>query len=779
MDTAGVKVVFSDPLRSDARCGLSDDPVLSLGADRGDSPSVLERVSGVARLSDGSIAVMNDGTGEVRIFGPDGGHLRSMGTRGRGPGEFRTGSFIWVLPGDTLWVGDYRPWRFNVYAASGGFVRTVGVRPRMDGPGAGGVLANGSSVNVDDGRSKQNFRDPEPRHVYAHAADGSRIRRLVTLNGTRYGKWKGAAAALSTLFDPIPRAAAMGTTVAITTAMDPEVIVLDEAFKPRHIVRWSDPARKVTSAHVQAFRDELAERLGGRDSENWSHQVAQDAVSDRRPVADVFPTVSSLRVGRDGRLWVARYRRPGERWEWMVFGPEGDFICRCPQLPVTPYEFGGGLRARYAYGRPGCRACADVRVAAARRGHRSRRGERTLKNRMETRRALAPFALAHGSVARRPVRVRSLLFAGVSLVALSGCADGGQEPVSFFGAGCTLDTGATLCDDCLGFEQVTRLGRDFEGSGYLVDSGTLDDIVRDSLGNYWVGQNDEIKVFDPKGAFLKTVGRRGKGPMEFGRAEPIHTDRLGRVHVLDSDNGRISVIDEELTLVQEKHFPVRTIAQAPLDDGDQYVVQASISDPGHAGMPLHIMDGSEILESFGAWDDLDPQSSDFSASLEFDLRLAIGPDGNIFAARALDYSIAAWSRDGTLLGVLEGRRELNEKDSGLEPPSPDAPPPNFLGAIHVDSDGLLWVSLALLRPDWLQSLVPDPSGDDAFAPAGGDITQIYHGRVDVVDLTTCRRIASRAIDQMTVFLDDRTVVGYEFTEVGAPVLDVWRMKLTR
>ena len=68
---------------------------------------------------------MDNGSGEVRIFGADGRHLRSIGGHGEGPGELRVGRYIWVLPGDTLWVGDYRPWRYHVYASTGEFVRTV------------------------------------------------------------------------------------------------------------------------------------------------------------------------------------------------------------------------------------------------------------------------------------------------------------------------------------------------------------------------------------------------------------------------------------------------------------------------------------------------------------------------------------------------------------------------------------------------------------------------------------------------------------------------------
>ena len=88
----------------------------------------------------------------------------------------------------------------------------------------------------------------------------------------------------------------------------------------------------------------------------------------------------------------------------------------------------------------------------------------------------------------------------------------------------------TLTLRCFAAASVTRLGSDEPGPGFLVDDGTLDDFVRDSLGNYRVGQGEQIKVFDAGGEFLRAVGRRGDGPMEFQRAEPVHVDAAGRAY---------------------------------------------------------------------------------------------------------------------------------------------------------------------------------------------------------------------------------------------------------
>ena len=99
VDSAGIEIVTSDALGSDRRCALADRPTLSLGTVDGDEASMFFFVRGANRLSDGSLAVLNNGSGEIRIFTRAGTHLRSMGGQGDGPGEFRIGRFIWVLPG--------------------------------------------------------------------------------------------------------------------------------------------------------------------------------------------------------------------------------------------------------------------------------------------------------------------------------------------------------------------------------------------------------------------------------------------------------------------------------------------------------------------------------------------------------------------------------------------------------------------------------------------------------------------------------------------------------
>ncbi|WP_419943063.1 hypothetical protein [Candidatus Palauibacter sp.] len=61
---------------------------MSIGTAGGDPAYELFRVGGAMRLSDGRIVVANAGTGELRVYDPDGIHLASWGGQGDGPGEF-------------------------------------------------------------------------------------------------------------------------------------------------------------------------------------------------------------------------------------------------------------------------------------------------------------------------------------------------------------------------------------------------------------------------------------------------------------------------------------------------------------------------------------------------------------------------------------------------------------------------------------------------------------------------------------------------------------------
>lgn len=147
-DSAGIVLVENRlPLEELPTCGVDSTAEVRIGRQAGEEHDRLYRVFGAARLTDGRIAVVNQGSGEIRLYDAAGMFLAAAGRPGEGPGEFRNAFTVRVLPGDTIWVGDYRPWRFLVFSPRGEWVRTVTPEPRyVNPPRVTGVLDDGRMV---------------------------------------------------------------------------------------------------------------------------------------------------------------------------------------------------------------------------------------------------------------------------------------------------------------------------------------------------------------------------------------------------------------------------------------------------------------------------------------------------------------------------------------------------------------------------------------------------------------------------------------------------------
>lgn len=336
VDSAGVQVVTSYPLDSDATCVVGEEPLLVVG-DREDDPDHLfGSVTGVARLSDGSVAVADRTVGEVRIFDATGEHLRSFGGFGDGPGEFRRPWYLWVRPGDTLWVGDYRPWRYNVFAADGQWSRAVQLDPLYPNPSrGGGVLSGGALIAARTTGMSESFETPDTLLVEVHDPDGKFVGVLARLPNMRRDVLSDGSGGdnmyFHRLFDSSASVSAQGDRIALGTSSEPEVRILDSEYRLTTIVRWDAGDRSVRSSDVDAFREGIRAEQAGRGE---LRPVDAGAISPRRPVADVFPAFRSVLLGNAGHLFVFPYRRPGQPAAGaMVFAPTGEFMCHMERKP--------------------------------------------------------------------------------------------------------------------------------------------------------------------------------------------------------------------------------------------------------------------------------------------------------------------------------------------------------------------------------------------------------------------------------------------------------------
>ena len=124
-ETTGLPTTESSPPYPE--WSLSSAPDVRIGAVDGPPEYQLTRVAFAGRLSDGRIVMVDDGSSELRWFGPDGDFQSRAGGRGEGPGEFLRVVSAVVTPQDSIVLYDFRNQRLTWYGPDGALGRILRV----------------------------------------------------------------------------------------------------------------------------------------------------------------------------------------------------------------------------------------------------------------------------------------------------------------------------------------------------------------------------------------------------------------------------------------------------------------------------------------------------------------------------------------------------------------------------------------------------------------------------------------------------------------------------
>lgn len=110
------------PAAAQARWRLVED--LRIGT-MDEGPASFSDIRGLATNARGWIFVVENSTQDVRVFDERGRHLRTIGRKGSGPGEFQLPNGIARAPGGSLWVHDPLNARLTVLGPDGEVLRGV------------------------------------------------------------------------------------------------------------------------------------------------------------------------------------------------------------------------------------------------------------------------------------------------------------------------------------------------------------------------------------------------------------------------------------------------------------------------------------------------------------------------------------------------------------------------------------------------------------------------------------------------------------------------------
>jgi hypothetical protein len=325
-DSAGVSIAENGPTDLERLPEWTlGDLRLDIGVVEGEEAYQLFGVTDAHRLRDGGVLVLNGGTGELRFYGGDGVHVRSVGRRGGGPGEFRTLTETWVLSNDTIAVWDRRLRRISFFGPNGTFLRDA------KGEGAAGLLAAAVTVFGDGSFVLSDLRLDNPVPCFRMVPQS--YVRYETDGRFGYSLPTQAFGEMGVMGDRIGPKIFAGT--ASTAGSETHYWVgLGRGYEVRRyrrdgtldrIVCWNGPERTVGQALVDAHWDA---RLA--DAENESQRARLRRVREIQQAADQHAAYTSLIRANDGYLWVKAFDPPpydGDA-KWLVISPEGELVAR-------------------------------------------------------------------------------------------------------------------------------------------------------------------------------------------------------------------------------------------------------------------------------------------------------------------------------------------------------------------------------------------------------------------------------------------------------------------
>lgn len=328
-DSAGIVIRDMRLTGPQSRLLLSSKPTIDLGADDASGPYEFHRVSAVVRRRDSVLIVANGGTLELRFFGSNGRHIRTVGRKGAGPGEFQAIDKTLVLAGDSILVADNRQQRYVLFSPQGNHVRTVSLSA-ADGrrtPDLLFVLLDGTMVV---GSVDISTVPPRAEPYYF-------TQRLTTATSDgRPGRVIGTFGVSEHFVQQVPREQggiaywnlAYGRTMTVA-ARDNRILAGDgTAFELRYysragalmeILRANEPPTVLTAEHRATYRAMLL--AGSRDTAAMNKRAAE------MPYPRTVPAFKQFFVAQDGRIWIQRYPRPTPgRDQWIVLDTAGQFI---------------------------------------------------------------------------------------------------------------------------------------------------------------------------------------------------------------------------------------------------------------------------------------------------------------------------------------------------------------------------------------------------------------------------------------------------------------------
>lgn len=309
----GVRVIRNpnSPMYPLGALELQED--LTIGTAEGAEEYMFIRLRGLAVDNQGAIYALDQRKPRIDVFSDAGTHLRSIGRKGQGPGEFQIPFFISLSPAEELMVGEMG--RLSYFDRSGIFLRSRdnSVQPLAFVK----ILANGDVVGT-----RMVMEEKNPR--YEVVLCGPELKAKSVL-------------AFSRMPDPSAKYNLFGNVIRWDISGEKEIVCGSEGEGYRLDV--FDAAGRVVR---RIYKDYDPVPVTDLDIDR---QMKRHGFQSRDEVSfpSYLPPIRWIYADEDGRIYVSTWQKDpsSEISLFNIFDPEGRYLCDS-RIPGEPIVFMNG-----------------------------------------------------------------------------------------------------------------------------------------------------------------------------------------------------------------------------------------------------------------------------------------------------------------------------------------------------------------------------------------------------------------------------------------------------
>ncbi len=331
-DSAGIEIVLNPA--DDVALEWTVERDFSLGG-KDEGPEAFYQIDANSIGTDrrDNIYVLNPDAHTVAVFDARGGHLRSMGREGNGPGELAWPFGLSVSPEGRASVVDIGNAGLVRFAPDGTALDKVPIPAGYRGGKLHDAAFSVFGVDATESPGEQSIA--VTRLALASAVDTATLLELETpaTGVITLGSCGMQVAGVSRIFAPRIVWDARGDTVVATAAVEYELRVF-HGTRQTASIRRPIPPRRTTAEMARAEADgmRVMTPAGVRECD-------ADEVVEARGVAPLQQAVGAVRLAPDGTVWVSRSGPKGEPTPTDVFAPDGAYVGTLPLSVPFPAAF--------------------------------------------------------------------------------------------------------------------------------------------------------------------------------------------------------------------------------------------------------------------------------------------------------------------------------------------------------------------------------------------------------------------------------------------------------